>query len=394
MNAPATRPADVLIVDDTPANLQLLSGMLLGQGHKVRPVPSGKLALKAAALVTPDLILLDINMPDMNGFEVCERLKRDPHLAKVPVIFVTALTDVTDKVRGLRLGAVDFITKPFQFEEVEARVETHLELSRLRRELAEQVRLLEERVAQRTRELAEAHARLAKLDRAKHDFLCLISHEVRTPLNGVLGVADLLVENCQDPAAAGFAAIYRQSRQRLMTLIDDALLLSHIGAGGDAGVEQQSLLDDVLEQARRRVSGLAESREVQLALPAGRLGMVQGAKEILVRAFQSLLETALKLTRPHTLLRAQATVAATETRLVVEVEGATIPEDLLPQFFDVLAVAQPIVAEGDLGLAPALAERILAICGGGVTAENLRPAGVRFTARLKRIGDGQGSGPG
>jgi sigma-B regulation protein RsbU (phosphoserine phosphatase) len=136
------QPASILAVDDTPANLQVLAGMLKDRGYKVRPVPSGKLALLAARRDPPDLILLDINMPEMNGYEVCERLKADDNLKGIPVIFISALTDQLDKVKAFAKGGVDYLTKPFQLEELHARVETHLKLRRLQIELEETNRRL------------------------------------------------------------------------------------------------------------------------------------------------------------------------------------------------------------------------------------------------------------
>jgi phosphoserine phosphatase RsbU/P len=133
----AGQPASILAVDDTPANLQVLTGMLKDRGYKVRPVPSGKLALLAAQRDPPDLILLDINMPEMNGYEVCEHLKADDRLKGIPVIFISALTEQLDKVKAFAFGGVDYITKPFQMEELHARVETHLKLRRLQIELEE-----------------------------------------------------------------------------------------------------------------------------------------------------------------------------------------------------------------------------------------------------------------
>jgi sigma-B regulation protein RsbU (phosphoserine phosphatase) len=123
--------AGILVVDDTPANLQVLAGMLKDRGYKVRPVPSGKLALLAARRDPPDLILLDIDMPEMSGYEVCEHLKADKTLTGIPVIFISALTEQLDKVKAFAMGGVDYLTKPFQMEELHARVETHLNLRRL-----------------------------------------------------------------------------------------------------------------------------------------------------------------------------------------------------------------------------------------------------------------------
>ena len=129
----------ILIVDDVPANLELLAGILRKHGYEPRPVPNGKLALSAAKADPPDLILLDINMPEMDGFEVCARLKADKALKHIPVLFLTAFTETADKVKAFSMGAVDYITKPFQLEEVCARVDTHLRLRRFQVELSNSV---------------------------------------------------------------------------------------------------------------------------------------------------------------------------------------------------------------------------------------------------------------
>lgn len=132
--------SNIMAVDDQPANLKLLEDLLTHQGHAVRSFPRGRLALEAAERNPPDLILLDINMPEMNGFEVCKRLKTDEKLACIPVLFLSALNQTSDKVKAFQSGGVDYITKPFQLEEVRARVETHLQLHRARqveRELLE-----------------------------------------------------------------------------------------------------------------------------------------------------------------------------------------------------------------------------------------------------------------
>lgn len=134
-----TRVSDVLIVDDQPANLKVLSEILKGMGYKVRPALNGRTALSAAEHDPPDLILLDIMMPDMDGFEVCRHLKEHGALKHIPVIFISALDDINDKIRGFQAGGVDYITKPFQTEEVLARVGTHLRLEQYTHHLEELV---------------------------------------------------------------------------------------------------------------------------------------------------------------------------------------------------------------------------------------------------------------
>src|SRR5580658_414025 len=204
-----------MIVDDNPANLRLLEDMLLEKGHEVHSFPVGRLALAEAMQNPPDLILLDINMPEMNGYEVCERLKSDERLAGIPVIFLSALNEVPDKVKAFGSGGVDYISKPFQIEEVHARVETHLKLHDLQRALKLQNERLEQAVDARTLELAEANQRLTILDRSKSDFLNLISHEFRTPLNGILGAGELVLDALPPTEEnAELHEMFKRSRRR------------------------------------------------------------------------------------------------------------------------------------------------------------------------------------
>jgi PleD family two-component response regulator len=128
--------ADILIVDDTPANLNVLSAILGKRGYRVRPAINGALALKAAQKAAPDLILLDVQMPGMDGYEVCRQLKGDAQTRAIPVIFISALDDALDKVEAFQVGGVDYITKPFQIEEVLARGENQLALHQQREALA------------------------------------------------------------------------------------------------------------------------------------------------------------------------------------------------------------------------------------------------------------------
>jgi serine phosphatase RsbU (regulator of sigma subunit) len=137
----------ILIVDDTPANLRLLTQMLAKQGYGVRAVTSGERALESAIAAPPDLVLLDIKMPGMNGYEVCEKLKADPLTRNIPVIFISALDEIQDKVQAFAVGGVDYITKPFQFKEVLARAETHLSLRRLEKQLREANSKMEQELA-------------------------------------------------------------------------------------------------------------------------------------------------------------------------------------------------------------------------------------------------------
>jgi sigma-B regulation protein RsbU (phosphoserine phosphatase) len=153
---PADTPkADILVVDDVPANLRLLSDMLTEQGYKARSVINGDMALMATRAARPDLILLDINMPGMSGYEVCEHLKADPKTRDIPIIFISALGETEDKIRAFTVGGVDYVAKPFRVEEVLARVETHLTLRALQKELQRANEELERRVEERTAQVLQ-----------------------------------------------------------------------------------------------------------------------------------------------------------------------------------------------------------------------------------------------
>lgn len=148
-----TRPL-ILIVDDNPTNIDLLVNTLKAD-HRLGIAKNGPKALEYVARQKPDLVLLDIMMPEMDGFEVCTRLKDDPETASIPVIFITAMSESADKTRGFEMGAVDYITKPFYAAEVKARVRTHLSLEKMRLQLASQNALLEQKVEQKTTEIRE-----------------------------------------------------------------------------------------------------------------------------------------------------------------------------------------------------------------------------------------------
>jgi len=163
----------IMVVDDTPANLKLLQEMLKTTGYRVLAFPNGKLALSAAERIPPDLILLDISMPEMDGFEVCKQLKADPALKDIPVIFISALDETVGKVKAFSAGGVDYVTKPFQFEEVHARVEVHLRLRKLQVELERHNHHLEDLVREKVAEISESQlatiVALAKLAESRDD---------------------------------------------------------------------------------------------------------------------------------------------------------------------------------------------------------------------------------
>lgn len=164
----ASQDGSILIVDDTPNNLELLTRMLTRKGYRVQAVTSGRQALLILARELPDLILLDVCMPDMDGYEICQRLKADARTRMIPIIFISALNEVVDKVRAFDSGGVDYITKPFRIAEVMARVQTHLTICRLQQQLQDQNERLKQEVRDRLAAEAALQAAVQELKRIAH----------------------------------------------------------------------------------------------------------------------------------------------------------------------------------------------------------------------------------
>ena len=211
----AVTAPSVLIVDDTLENLRLLADLLGEQGYEVRPVTNGRQALQAVEQDPPDLILLDINMPEMDGYEVCRRLRMNERCRDLPVIFLTALADTVDKVRAFNMGGVDYITKPFQLDEVLARVRTHIALKRARVELDAELR------------------RLRALETLRDDLVQMIVHDMASPLlavrihlKNVKRQATALDEHSQEGLREAAS-----SAEELQRMINDLLDVSRLEEG-------------------------------------------------------------------------------------------------------------------------------------------------------------------
>ena len=352
---------DILVVDDTPANLNLLTEMLKERGYRVRPVPSGKLAIQAIRNKQPDLILLDINMPEMNGYEVCAQLKADAALKDIPVLFISALTETMDKVKAFSVGGVDYVTKPFQFEEVHARVETHLRIHFLQRQLSEQNENLERLVAKRTRELAKAYERLQELGRLKNNFLRMISHEIRTPANGVLGVGNMILALCPDSEHRTLAAdLFNQSTMRLQNLIDDATMIADMEAlTSESGAAIS--LPTLLAEVRKSLP------DIQISIaPSGPLETIplKGFHPLLKKALGSIILLAASFSKNKLAVHMTVIVEELVIRMHLDIDALSLSSEQAADFFEIESRARSASSAESLGLAPVVAHQIIAAFGG------------------------------
>ncbi|MDP3944260.1 MAG: response regulator [Lutibacter sp.] len=223
---------NILIVDDNPKNLQVLGKLLQYENFEVEFAIDGQSALDWMEAKNFDLMLLDINMPVISGFDVCEKIRSNPKFDKIPIIFLTADIDRESILKGFELGAQDYVTKPFDSRELIMRVKTHLSLKNSREKLEELNLSLEEKVKERTAELLIAKEKAEESNRLKTVFLNNLSHELRTPMNGILGFINLLKKpELGEEKKEKYIEIVNISAERLLDTMDELVLMSKIEAG-------------------------------------------------------------------------------------------------------------------------------------------------------------------
>jgi len=360
----------VLIVDDSTPNLRLTTSMLLEQGLDARPMTSGKLAYAVAKASPPDLILLDIDMPGMDGFELCKALKADDVLKDIPIIFISGQWTSFNVVKGLGLGGVDFVPKPFHAEEITARIRTHLRIVSLQRELAEQNQELERQVAERTRSLANANRRLAELTKVKGDFLHMIAHELRTPANGLFGFSELLCGLCPPSEQTDhYRTLYESSKQRLLNLINDATVIADLTQGPTPVGSPVPLLS-ILDELRRKLPQIApvtpgEERMAKV--------LVYEERGLLLRALQTfvLLAEAFSTKKGAVILTLSASRGF--VTLQARLDDLRLPADAVPSFFEIESLARSSSAAELLGLSPVVAQRVIYGLGGDLRLSSNGP---------------------
>jgi len=291
----------VLVVDDIAANRDLLRATLEPQGYEVLLAANGEQALKVAQRAVPDVILLDVNMPGMDGFTACRQLKEMEATRYIPIIFISANEGTQSLVEGFRAGGVDYVSKPFKAEEVLTRLETHLKVSRLTRALSRKNEELEQEVARRR--AAEEAATSAS--QAKSQFIANVSHELRTPLNAIIGYSEMLEEELQERGQADLVADTQKVRaaaRHQLALINDVLDLSKIEAGKVTLCRETFVVSTLVQEVAATVQPLLDKNANRLeVLCAADVGSMRTDPTRLRQVLFNLLSNACKFTEKGTI---------------------------------------------------------------------------------------------
>ncbi|MEI8243041.1 MAG: hybrid sensor histidine kinase/response regulator [bacterium] len=369
--------ATIMMIDDEPDNLTVLNDILQSAGYDTVAFTRGLPAIQAALESPPDVILLDVRMPEMDGLRVCLRFKSERALEKIPVIFISALYNSVDIVAAFDAGGVDYVTKPFHANEVLARIGVQLYLRQLQQQLESQNQNLERLVSERTASLAEACRQLKIWDEAKNDWLNLISHEMRTPMTGILSVADLLVDELPtgSPLQA-CAEAYAHSRVRMMRLIEDAELLSQIritpASWAHTPVALQTALEHAIAEAllRDAPASRVPSSSVEANGSIALTDTVPCDEGLLRRALTNLIWAAFCCTAGKDPVQIRTMAAGKTARIILRASAPPLSPEALASFFDVCGQRELRRPAGDLGLSPALARRILNLFHGEALIRN------------------------
>jgi two-component system sensor histidine kinase/response regulator len=371
-------PADVLLVDDNPTNLDVLARVLRSQNHRVRTVTSGALALEAMRRQPPEVVLLDVAMPDLDGYQTCALIRDDPKLASIPVLFISAMDGPLDKVKAFESGGRDYVTKPFAAEEVLARVEHHVNLGRLQKHLEQQ-----------NQSLLDANLKLKEIHVLKANFTAMLVHDLRSPLTSV-GLTLELLQSGQTPRPSMIDQAM-DSFQRVQGLLDEMLDLHRSEHGqmplrSDA-IDPVAWLQGFADQFAVRAQ--AEGVLFQTYWPET-LAPIKGDRSKLDRVLHNLLSNAIKFTPRGGAVKLEAAMefgAGVEAglrflRIAVIDTGRGIPAEQLPFIFDPFRQSEPGDAHRGFGLGLAIVQRLVAVHHGQIRAQSQLGFGSNFTVLL------------
>lgn len=365
MKPPADAPApNILVVDDTSANLQLLATMLKGHGYRVRPVTSGEMALRAVEAQAPDLILLDINMPEMDGYEVCRRLKADTRWRNIPVLFISALNETEDKVRAFQAGGVDYVGKPFQFEEIDARVRTHLQLR------------------QQQLKVEETNRRLQELESMRDNLVHMIVHDMRSPLMALQMTFELLddIRGAEDDDESEMLRTARRSVATLVEMVAQILDISRMEVGEMRLGRQQLDIVPVANEVINILKPLTGKRKVVIKATPPVMAFADG--DVLRRVITNLLGNAIKFTPDGCEIVITAEKAGSQAVFSISDSGPGIDPSLHERVFDKYAQIDSPARKAGAGLGLTFVKMAVEAHGGSIRLASAPGKGCTFTVTL------------
>ena len=365
VNQPAQVP-NVLIVDDTVENLRLLSGLLAERGYEPRPVTSGAQALEVAGHSPPDLILLDITMPEMDGYEVCERLKADPVLREIPVIFLTSLTDSADKLQAFAAGAADFITKPFQVDEVLARVKVHVALRAAKLKIEDQF------------------AQLRALEKLRDDLVRMVVHDMRGPLMVLLLNIEMIKRKTAglDPKLLNVVESATQSVSNLNRMSNDLLDVSRLEESKMPLARAAVDLTAICVEVRDTLAALDDSRTIEVA--ADTAVEVSCDRNLIKRVMENLVFNAIKHTPTGSSIRLVSERTGRGARFSVRDQGPGVPLEARARIFEKFAAVAGAKEQRfhSVGLGLAFCKLAIEAHGGTIGVDAGDPIGSVFWFEL------------
>ena len=366
----------ILIVDDIPKNIQVLGNILLNEKYQISYTQNGKEALSLINTNKFDLILLDIMMPVMDGYEVCRKLKENAETRDIPIIFLTAKAEKESIIKGFNLGAQDYVTKPFNAEELLARVRTHLELKNKTEQLQSINQILEKKVAERTAELKKANEQLSTLEKAKSEFLSIISHELRTPLNGIQGLASMLENSISPTERTEYIKYLKEASDRLIRFSETALLITSLNVEKHTlnfvPVKARYIINDVITKLKDEI----ENNKVEIVpqIEPENLEITIDFKLINV-CFLNILDNATGFSPENSRIIIKS--YENNKSIIIDFidEGPGFPKKSLNKLFEYFSSGDIMHSEG-LGLALASVKLIMDAHNGKILIENLKEGGA------------------
>lgn len=372
------RESKILIVDDVPKNIQVVGNILSQERLRIAYATNGENALQLAFNNDFDLILLDVMMPGMDGFEVCRQLRANKKTMDLPVIFLSAKSDLDSVLTGFQLGAQDYVSKPFNASELIARVRTHLDLREKKHQLKQLNQHLEEKVIERTSELEKANLRLSRLEKAKSEFLGIISHELRTPLNGIIGLTQLLNQTDINEEQKRYLEFLEQTSKRLSRFSETALLITSLQSENQKVELFQTSIRLIFTMAAEELKNLIEEKEIKLHTEFSEPDIQIVADSDLIRKSVSvLLENCIYHLPKHGTLTVKTFATDQGDILEISDNGPGFEEDLLEHFNQPINKNFTDVSEG-VGLSIAAVKLIMDAHNGKLELQNKPLNGAIF----------------